>query len=255
MELPGNPQQAHYESIHDVYESHYYDRTSMAYRAEFIYDRLFANLPLDNAFVADLACGGGHNSLMLKKYFNGVRTCGYDISGKACADYAVRVGAPAHRVDLTVPYEPPEIYDAALVIGGMHHCIVDLPTTLRNVARMIRPGGTFLMMEPNADFLLSGVRRFWYRRDRWFEADTEEALKHDELAALAHPYFVPEKVEYFGGPAFYLILNSLIMRVPLGAKPLLKPLLFPAERIYNLLPGRLMFAAFLARWRRTEVAA
>jgi hypothetical protein len=46
-------------------------------------------------------------------------------------------------------------------------------------------------------------------------------------------YFVPEKVLYVGGPAFYLTFNSLIMRVPLGAKPALVPILFPVESLYS----------------------
>jgi hypothetical protein len=97
------------------------------------------------------------------------------------------------------------------------------------------------------------VERVWYRADHWFEADTEHALEHDELVATAGPYFLPEKVLYVSGSAFYLILNSLIMRVPLGAKPVLAPILFPIESLYNRLPGRMPFAVFLARWRRTDV--
>jgi hypothetical protein len=45
----------------------------------------------------------------------------------------------------------------------------------------------------------------------------------------------------------------LIVRVPLGAKPALAPILFPIKRLYNGLPGRMPFAVFLARWRRTDV--
>jgi hypothetical protein len=32
-------QKAHYEIIHDAYEAHYYDETSMAYRHRFVYPR------------------------------------------------------------------------------------------------------------------------------------------------------------------------------------------------------------------------
>jgi hypothetical protein len=45
----------------------------------------------------------------------------------------------------------------------------------------------------------------------------------------------------------------LILRVPLGAKPVLAPILFSIESLYNKLPGRMPFAVFLARWRRTDV--
>lgn len=250
-----NPQQQHYESIHDDYEAHYYDVTSMQYRHHFIYGPLVGGLDLGNALVADLACGSGHNSLALRQYFPDVRTIGYDISEAACRDYRLRTGGQAEQVDLTRDYEPAECHDAALVIGGIHHCVMDLPTTFRNVARMVRPGGHLLMMEPNDDFLLSSVRRLWYRQDRWFESDSEAALKHDAIAAQATPFFMPQRVHYFGGPAFYLILNSLITRVPLLAKPALARALFPLERLYGRLPGRRPFAAFLAIWQRSNAPA
>ena len=35
-----NPQKAHYEKLHNVYEAHYYDPTSMWYREREIYNRL-----------------------------------------------------------------------------------------------------------------------------------------------------------------------------------------------------------------------
>lgn len=248
-----NPQAAHYNAIHDAYEAHYYDAASMDYRHRFLYQPLLQGLRLEKASVADLACGSGHNSLALRDYFPGVATTGYDISEAACRDYRINIGGLAHQVDLTRPYSAETAHDAAMIIGGLHHCVIDLKTTLANVARMVRPGGHFMMMEPSDHSFLSGIRRLWYKADHWFESDTEHALKHDELAALAAPYFTPEKVVYTGGPAFYLILNSLIMRVPLRAKPVLAPLLFPMESLYNALPGRAPFAVFLARWRRTDV--
>src|SRR4051812_12159153 len=234
----GNAQSAHYHAIHDAYELHYYDSSSIAYRHRFLYKPLLEGLHLDQASVADLACGSGHNSLALRNYFPNVRTTGYDISEVACRDYRTNTGAPAHLVDLTRPFSPEVAHDAAIVIGGLHHCVVDLNATFENIARMIRPGGYLMMMEPSDDSFLSGIRRMWYKADRWFEADTEHALIHDEVLAAAAPYFVVDRVQYVGGPAFYLILNSLIMRVPVSAKPVLSSVLFPIESLYNKLPGR-----------------
>jgi ubiquinone/menaquinone biosynthesis C-methylase UbiE len=254
-EVPDHRQKEHYEAIHDAYEAHYYDEASMAYRHRFIYRPMFEGAQLNGASVADLACGSGHNSLALREYFPSARTTGYDISESACHSYQTYTGGVARQIDLTRPMDPAEIHDAAMVIGGLHHCIVDIDTTLRNIARIIRPGGRLLMMEPNEDFFLSAVRRIWYRNDSWFEVDSEAALKHDEIAARAAPYFVPKRVIYFGGPAFFLIFNSLIMRVPLRAKPYLARALFPVEGAYNRLPGRSAFAVFVAEWQRTSEPA
>lgn len=253
VETRPNPQSAHYNAIHDAYEAHYYDAASMKYRHRFLYQPLFEGLQLEQGSLADLACGSGHNSLAIREYFPGISTTGYDISEAACRDYRTNIGGAAHQVDLTLPYTANVLHDAALVIGGLHHCVLDLKTTLTNVARIVRPGGRFMMMEPSDHSFLSGIRRIWYKADSWFESDTEHALKHEELLAMAAPYFTLEKVLYTGGPAFYLILNSLIMRVPLRAKPVLAPFMFPIESAYNMLPGRTPFAVFLARWKRTDV--
>jgi len=51
----------------------------------------------------------------------------------------------------------------------------------------------------------------------------------------------------------FILSSTIDVRVPLGAKPVLAPILFPIKRLYNGLPGRMPFAAFLARWRRMDV--
>ena len=128
--------------------------------------------------------------------------------------------------------------------------MVDLETTLANVAAMLKPGGHFLMLEPNSRHLLEGVRRLWYRLDASFDHATEHALDHEALVAAGRGAFEVERVRYFGGPAYFLILNSMILRVPLGAKPWLAPPATLAERLWNHLPGAHWHNVFLARWRR-----
>jgi SAM-dependent methyltransferase len=246
-------QKQHYAAIHDAYEAHYYDASSMEYRSRFIYRWLFSGVDFRNATVADLACGSGHNSLALQQRFDGVRTVGFDISDPACASYRRITGSEAHVVDLTRPAAIPGSYDAAIVVGGLHHCVADLPQTLRNIAAMVKPGGYFLMMEPSADFALNVVRNKWYAADKYFDAPTEEALSHDAILQQAAPYFEGEAVRYFGGLAYFVILNSLIMRVPLAAKPLLWPIVKPVEMALGGIPLPGIYPCFLAKWRRTSV--
>ena len=247
-------QKQHYETIHADYEAHYYDATSLDYRNRFIYAPLFDGLDLRDSSVADLACGSGQNSLAVRNAFPGAATVGYDISPSACRDYRAKTGNEAHEIDLTSAQAELPQHDAAIIIGGLHHCVSDIAMTLRNVAGMIRPGGTFLMMEPNRRFVLEAARRAWYRRDRWFDGDTEAALDHDEIAAIAQTWFRPRQVRYFGGPAFFLILNSLVLRVPLAVKPFIAKPLFVCERLWNLVPADAAFPCFLAVWERKSDA-
>jgi len=247
----GDLQRAHYERIHDAYTAHYYDATAIRYRERFIYDWLFDGLDLDGRSVADLASGSGHNSLALLRRFPRAEVTGFDVSPSACRDYTRLTGRPSVECDLTQPMDVPAPFDCALVVGGLHHCVADLATALANVERLVRPGGTFLLVEPNAACFLEGLRRLWYRADPHFQAETERALTHEELAALA-PGFAPARVRYFGGPGYFLLCNSLVMRVPLALKPVIERPLAGLEAAYNALPGRRPFPAFMARWRRRE---
>jgi len=243
-------QEAHYERIHDAYEAHYYDPTAIAYRERFFLDPLLAGLDLDGRRVVELASGSGHNSIALRTRFPTVELTGLDISPRAIQAYQEIVGRPAVQFDLVADTWEGDRFDAGLVIGGLHHCVQDLRATLRNAARLITPGGYLMMMEPSRDFGLESVRRWWYRRDSYFDAETEEALSHDALLALASEDFVPDRVHHMGGPAYFLILNSLVFRMPAAWKRPLAPPLMALEALYNRIPGRRLFPYFVARWRR-----
>src|SRR5215216_1184649 len=145
----GVRQQAHYETIHNDYEAHYYDEWSLAYRSRFILDPLLQDVNLEGKRVLDVASGSGFNTLLLQRRYPGLRATGADISPSACASYTRITGCPALHVDFTKPHEWADPFDAAIVIGGLHHCVSNLPQTLSNLATALRPGGLLLMMEPN----------------------------------------------------------------------------------------------------------
>jgi SAM-dependent methyltransferase len=243
-------QKQHYERIHDAYGQHYYDPTSLAFRDRFIYRHIFAGLDLNGKEIADLACGSGFNSLAVLRRFPQASVFGLDISSAACAAYKEATGREAHAADLTSGEDFGMRADGAMIIGGLHHCVADLPKTFRSISHLVKPGGLLLMFEPNREYVLEKARRIWYRADAYFEADTEAALNHDEIARIAAPWFSPESCRFMGGPAYFLIFNSLLFRLPVKAKPLLAPPLFALEGIYNLLPGRRLYPYFVARWRR-----
>lgn len=258
--MASTDQRTHFERVHDDYSAHYYDAASMAYRREFILGPLVSRVRrfLARGRLADLACGSGHNSVILRGWLPGIRCAGLDISPSACRDYRRLTGWDAYEVDLTRPINPPAVggpYDGALIIGGLHHCVVDIRTTLQNIAALVRPGGHLLMMEPNSYYALERVRRMWYRVDSRLEAGTEAALNHADLAECAASWFRVRDVEHRGGPAFFLIQNSMITRVPLWLKPKLVPLLFPLERWHARIRGRRVHAFFLAVWERNDETA
>ena len=126
MSNTSEKQKIHYEEIHDAYEAHYYDPTSEDFRRRFIVGPLLEGVNLDGKLVADLASGSGMNSTMLLERFPNANVVGFDISASACAAYRERTGRDAHELDLTRGEDPGIRADAAMIIGGLHHCISDM---------------------------------------------------------------------------------------------------------------------------------
>ena len=248
-------QRDHYNAIHDDYDAHYGDESSLEYRRRFFLDPLLRGIDLNGLDVADLAAGSGYTTRELLARFPRVRPVGFDISDEACRAYAAATGCPAHRLDLTRQVPVDRHFDAAIVIGGLHHCVNDLDKVIGNVASLLRPGGLFLMVEPNRECWLEPLRRAWYRRDRYFEASTEAALSHDAMLRSANRVFEGVSVTYGGGPAYFLICNSLVLRVPKRLKPVIDGPLLSLERVFNALPGKTPFPFFVAQWRRRPVSA
>lgn len=240
----------HYDRIISAYDAHYYDDESLAYRKEFILEPLLADLDLRGKRVADLGCGSGHTSLFLMMRFPTAHLVGYDISPEACRRYREVTGGLSREFDLTRSAPLDEPYDVAVIMGGLHHCVSNLPAALNNVARMLKPGGSLLLFEPNAEYLLQFARRIWYRLDGYFDAETESALSHDALLRISRGAFSGRSVRYFGGPAFFLIYNSLLFRMSRRVKRAVAPAMFAIERAYNRIPGRWPYASFTAHWIR-----
>ena len=245
-------QKEHYNRIHDAYENHYYDRESMAYRERFYYAPLFAELDLNHCEVADIACGSGHNSLAVLGRFPTAKITGFELSTAACKAFRRNVGRPCIEVDFTRPLRHPTQFDAAMVVGGLHHCVNNLPGVFHNLSNLVKPGGLVLMVEPNREFLLDWVRRVWYRADKYFDKMNERALNHAEILAQASPYFALERVAYYGGPGYFLISQSLLFRMPKSLKRAISPSLMTIESLVNAVSLKWIHPYFVARWLRTN---
>ena len=243
-------QKQHYEKIHDDYERHYYDPQSMAYRERFYYRQLFDGVDLNGNCVADLTSGSGHTSLEVLKRFPNVALTGFDNSPSACAAYQELVGHPAVECDLTQPMDVQREFDAVIMICGLHHCVNDLSQTLTNVANILKQGGLFLFADPNGDYVLEFARKIWYRLDKYYDAETEEAQKYKTLLELGADRFVAKNTWWMGGPGYFLVLNSLHFRLPHGIKKFIARPLMAVDTLYNLLPGKLLFPYFVAQWER-----
>ena len=197
-------QKEHYEFIHKDYGKHYYDQSSMAYRDRFIYKLIFVGLDLNGKDVADIAAGSGNNSTALKRRYPCVRLTGFDISSKAIKQYRENVGTSAFQQDLTKPMKQKFEFDVVMVFGGLHHCANDLRRVFENISGLLKPEGMLLMWEPNRECFLEWLRQIWYRKSRFFQEDTEEAIVHDDIISMASSLFEVMDLRYMGGAGIFL---------------------------------------------------
>lgn len=245
-----NPQEELFVRIHEKYFKHYYDKQSIKYRRRFIYSEIFKSENFNNKLIAELASGSGFNSCEILEKFPNAKLTGYDLSPLACNDYKRLVKADAYVWDITKEKINSRKYDYVIVFGGLHHCINALDTTLKNIFEMLNEDGKLIMVEPNKKFLFDFVRGLWYKIDNYFEANTEDSLDHSKLLNIHKDKFKLESIKYFGGPSYFFIYNSLILRLPIFIKPLISKLLFSFEKIYNKFRYEWMFPAFVAKWKK-----
>ncbi|MEO1729839.1 MAG: methyltransferase [Pseudomonadota bacterium] len=239
-----------FEAIHEKYAEATTDQYAEAYKEEFIYQPILSELE-DARSLMELASGVGTAAGWMAAHHPDLEISGCDISESACEEFRERHDRPCYVWDLTKPVEVEETYDAVLVMGGIHHLVADLPMAFENIAKMLNPGGKLIMSEPNADFILEPARQLWYKLDTEnFDAENEHALSHPKLAESYAKGLTPTSVRYIGGPAYFLLLQNWVLRVPNGTKKYLAPVLMGLERGWHKLPGRLPFSTFVAVWEK-----
>src|SRR5215470_15276894 len=203
-------QQEHYDRIAADYEAHYSDEWSVEYRRRFIYEPMFAGLNLDGMRVLDAMCGSGQTTSYLLAH--GASVTGLDISNEVVDTFQSRwTSASVVKRSLLDSGLPDNSFDCVAVVGGLHHIHPNVKAAVREIHRVLKPGGHFCFMEPHSGSLPDIVRRVWYKHDRLF-AENEAAV---DLRALKQEFkekFYFQRVRYRGNIAFLLVLNSLIFR-------------------------------------------
>lgn len=229
-------QQQHYDNINADYEAHYGDRWSKEYRRRFIHEPMFAGLELSGMRVLDALCGGGQTTQYLLEH--GALVTGLDISEEAIDSFRSRwPEATAINRSLLDSGLPTNSFDCVVVVGGLHHLHPNVSAALREIHRILKPGGFFCFMEPHRGTFPDLVRQFWYKRDRFF-SDNEAAIDLERLQQELVDEFTTRTVHYLGNVAFLLVLNSLIFRIPLSVKRFYSRTLIRVEAWISRLQGK-----------------
>lgn len=241
-------QQAHYDTISADYEAHYSDEWSLEYRRRFIYQPMFAGLDVSEMKILDAMCGSGQTTEYLLA--RGAEVTGLDISNEVIDSFRARwTNVHAVKRSLLDSGLPASSFDCVVVVGGLHHIHPNLNLAMREIHRILKPGGYLCFMEPHSHSLPDLVRRIWYKFDRYF-SDNEEAIDLKALERDFRSEFELKRVNYLGNLAFLLVLNSLIFRIPTWAKKFYSPLLMKLEGKIDKLQGRLTSCFVVAQWQK-----
>ena len=246
--LSDRQQQAHYDTISADYEAHYSDEWSLEYRRRFIYAPMFAGLDLNGMKILDAMCGTGQTTEYLLA--RGADVTGLDISNEVIESFRARwSNVHAVKRSLLDSGLPASSFDCVAVVGGLHHIHPNLNLAMREIHRILKPGGYLCFMEPHSGSLPDLIRRVWYKFDRYF-SDNEEAIDMKALQQEFRSKFDLSRADYGGNLAFLLVLNSLIFRIPVWAKKFYSPLLMKLEGKIDKLQGRLTSCFVVAQWQK-----
>ena len=219
MNYKKNSQQLHFDQILDEYRSAYHSRGSNHYKHKLIYSKI---VPLirekwpNGCQILEVACGSGENSFQLRELLgDNYKFSGTDISGESVAAFNQIMGSQSAQVKNFMDAEDSwsSQFEVVLIIGGLHHMVDGLDTVFKNINSATKPRGILLFVEPNARFL-DVVRRWWYRRDGFFEEDHESALDERFLFSKYGVGWNQVHVSYFGFVGFFVILQSMVLRTP-----------------------------------------
>jgi SAM-dependent methyltransferase len=244
-------QREHYQKhFFEKYEQHYDDPCSQRYRNEFIHEPLFAEDPLAGADVLEAMCGSGETTSYLMS--RGARVTGLDLSEAAIASFSKRW--PKMRgvcASITESGLPDASFDAAVVIGGLHHLHPNVEDGIREVGRILRPGGRFYFVEPHVGSLPDLARKFWYARDAYF-ASNEASIDVDELQQSVADIFAVDRAFHFGTFGWLLVLNSMIFRIPVGLKPLYTRPAIALERVLGPITTKALSCQAACVWVKRQ---
>ncbi len=241
-------QQEHYDLIAPEYEAHYSDASSLEYRRRFIYDPMFDGLELSGKNVLDAMCGSGQTTDYLVS--RGARVTGLDLSHKVIEQFKSQWPTcnAVERSILESGFRD-NSFDCISIVGGLHHMHPHLNRTVREIHRILKPGGYLCFMEPHAGSLPNLIRQVWYKHDHFF-ADNEAAIDLTSMKEEFGSHFHFKRVSYCGNVAFLLVLNSLIFRVPLHLKPYYSPALMSLEALFGRAQGKLNSCFAVGQWQK-----
>ncbi len=148
------------------------------------------------AKILDLGCGSGRHLVFLSRM--GFEMYGFDASPRALSlarqwmdEEGLTADIRIHQMEEPFPYED-GFFDAVISIQVIHHNLMtDILTTVREVERVIRPGGILFVSVPVMHMGPVEKEHDWDHRE--VEAGTYIPHKGPE-SGIPHHYFTPAEL-------------------------------------------------------------
>lgn len=111
----------------------------------------------------EIGCGNGYGTKLIKKYFSPTKIIGIDLDERM-----IRI-ATKHNKDLSISYEvmdasnldfPEKYFDAIFDFGIIHH-IPNWKDSLKEVKRVLKPKGEFIVEDLSIDSFSMGIGNLW----------------------------------------------------------------------------------------------
>ena len=233
-------QSRYYNSIAAVYDRHHSNKYVLEYRYD-LYKKILKGIRLENLKVLDAMCGGGQNTGFLLKHNASVT--GLDISEEQCRIYKKRY--PQCDVEcasmIRTPF-PGATFDL-VVVNSLHHLQPDIDKGIREIHRILKPGGYFLLWEPCADSLFDIFRRMWYKTDKKYFEKNERSIDLKKITVSFLSRFDLIRKKYGGNFAYLFLLGSMQLRINPRFFKYFAPPFMALERFFNFLQP-----SFLSFW-------
>jgi SAM-dependent methyltransferase len=248
-----NDQEKLYDKKAASYSKHHGDPYSEAYRELFLrsrYRKVLSNIDLKGKLVLDAMCAfGAQTGLFIEM---GAEVIGLDISPNNAKIFEKRWGKKCLIASIHDTKLADSSVDLVYVGGGLHHVLPILEDSIKEIHRILKPGGIFCFDEPNKDTWVDNIRKFWYKRDKSF-GDTEQAISYTtELIPFIKKLGFKELMfDKIGNLAYILIAQSNILGIPLVVKRIIYRPLFFIEKMISKLPftPKLYFVAI---WQKNK---